>query len=129
MEGGVGARDEDARGRYLEVYKGEKRKVKRYINQSKEEVQEQFGRKMNQDVNGNRKLFWKEVSKANGGKVENSNRIKDGNGRLVLEEAEVQMIWKEYYEDLYNIDTYEQVAVHMCGFDGVRSGNYFGRAD
>ena len=31
----------------------EKRKVKRYIHQSKE-VQEQFGRKMNQDVNGNR---------------------------------------------------------------------------
>ena len=43
---------------------------------------------MNQDVNGNRKLFWK-VSKVNGGKVENSNRIKDGNGRLVLEEAAV----------------------------------------
>ena len=34
-----------------------------YIYQSKKEVHEQFGRKMNQDVNGNRKLFWKEVSK------------------------------------------------------------------
>ena len=120
MEGGVGARDKDARGRYLEVYKEEKRKVKRYINQSKKEVQEQFGRKMYQDVNGNRKLFWKEVSKANGGKVEKSNRIKDGSGRLVLERAEVQRIWKEYYEDLYNIDTQEQVAVQLCGFDGVR---------
>ena len=68
-------------------------------------------------MNGNRKLFWNEVSKENGRKVENSNRIKDGNGRLVLEEAEVRRIWKEYYEDLYNIDTPEQVAVHMCGFD------------
>ena len=29
---------------------------------------------------GNRKFFWKEVSKANGGKVEISNRIKDGKG-------------------------------------------------
>ena len=47
---------------------------------------------MNQDVNGNRKLFWKGVSKAYGGKVENFNRIKDGNGRLVLEEAEVRRI-------------------------------------
>ena len=47
---------------------------------------------MNQDVNGNRKLFWKEVSKVNGGKVENSNKIKDGNGRLVLEKAEVRRI-------------------------------------
>ena len=82
---------------------------------------------MNQDVNGNRKLFWKEVSKANGGKVENSNRIKDGNGRLVLEESKVQRIWKEYYEHLYNIDTQEQDAVHMCGFDGVQRGNYLER--
>ena len=46
-----------------------KRKVKRCIYQSKKEVQGEFGRKMNQDVNGNRKLFWKEVCKVNGGKV------------------------------------------------------------
>ena len=73
---------------------------------------------MNQDVNGNRKLFRKEVSKANGGKVENSIRIKDGNGRLALEEAEVCSILKKYYEDLYNIDSQE--------FDGVQRGNHFG---
>ena len=59
--------------------------------------------------------------------MENSNRIKDGNGRLVLKETEVRRIWKEYYEDLDNIDTQEQVAAHMWGFDGVRRGNYFGR--
>ena len=47
---------------------------------------------MNQDVNGNRKVFWKDVSKANGRKVENSNRIKDGNGKLALEEVEVRRI-------------------------------------
>ena len=61
----LGARDEEAIERCLEVYKEEKREVKRSIYQSKEEVQEQFGRKMNQDVNGNRKLFWKVVNKAN----------------------------------------------------------------
>ena len=74
----------------MEVYKEDKRNVKGFIYQNKEEVQEQYGRKMNQYVNGNRKLFWKEVSKANGRQVENSNRIKDGNGRLRLEEAEVE---------------------------------------
>ena len=30
-------------------------------------------------------MFWKEVSKVNGGKVENLNRIKDVNGRQILE--------------------------------------------
>ena len=53
----LGARDEDARERCLEIYKEGKRKITRCIYQSKEEVQEQFERKMNQDVNGNRKLL------------------------------------------------------------------------
>ena len=48
--------------------------------------------------------------------MEYFNRIKDGNGKLVLEETEVRRIWKEYCE-MYNIDTQRQVAVPMCGFD------------
>ena len=48
------------------------------------------------------------------------NQDMNGNGRLLLEEAEVKRVWKECYEDLYNIDTQEQVAVHMYGFGGVQ---------
>ena len=40
---------------------------------------------MNQDVNGYRKLYWKEVSKVNGGKVKSCSRIKEGNWRLKYE--------------------------------------------
>ena len=47
----------------------------------------------------------------NVGKVENYNIIKDGNGRLVLEGAEVRKIWKEYYENLYNINPQQHAAV------------------
>ena len=47
---------------------------------------------MDEDVNGNRKLFWKEVSRAKGGKVESCSRIKDGNGRLTQGEDEVRKI-------------------------------------
>ena len=43
---------------------------------------------MNEDVNGNKKLFWK-VRNAKGGKVESCSRIKDRNGKLVLQEGEV----------------------------------------
>ena len=50
---------------------------------------------MNQDVNGNRKLFWKKVIKANGRNAENFDRIEDVNERLVLEELEVRRIWRE----------------------------------
>ena len=85
----LGVRDEDAKERCLEAYKEEKRKVKSCIYHSKKEVNEQFGRKMNQDLNRNRKLFWKELSKENGGNVGSCARIKDGNRKLALEEVEV----------------------------------------
>ena len=46
----LGVRDEITKDRYMEVYKKEKGKGKRFIYQGKKEVNEQFGRKMNQDV-------------------------------------------------------------------------------
>ena len=33
---------------------------------------------------------------------------------------------KEYFEDLYNVDTQEQLPVNMYDFDGIQRGNYFG---
>ena len=43
------------------VYKEENRKVKKCIYECKKGVNEQFGRKMNEDVRENRKLSCKEV--------------------------------------------------------------------
>ena len=47
---------------------------------------------MNRDVNRNRKLFRKEMSKMNGEKEESCSRINDGNKRLTLGEDEVRRI-------------------------------------
>ena len=55
----------------------EKRWAKMCIYQSKKKVNEQFERKMNEDVNGSRKLFWKEMSNVKGGKAESCSRIKN----------------------------------------------------
>ena len=52
--------DEETKERCMAAYREEKRKAKRYIIQSKKKVNDQFGRKMIEDVNENRKLFWKE---------------------------------------------------------------------
>ena len=40
-------------------------------------------------------------------RVDSCSRIKDGNGRLAQGEDKVRKIWKEYFEELYNIDTQE----------------------
>ena len=39
------------------------------------------------------------------------SRIRNGNGGMALDE--VQRIFKSNFEDLHNMDTQEQVAVHM----------------
>ena len=38
----------------------------------------------------------------------------------------MRRVWKDYFQDLYNIDTEEQVTVQMCFFDGNRRVNYLG---
>ena len=58
--------------------------------------------------------------------MESCSRVKDGKGRLAQVEDKGRKIWREYFEDLYNIDTQEEVAVHMCGFDWIRRRNYLG---
>ena len=78
----LAASNEEAKERCMEACREEKRKVERCIYQSKKKVDKYFGRKMNEDVNGIMKLFWKEVSNAKERKVERCSKIKDGNGRL-----------------------------------------------
>ena len=58
--------------------------------------------------------------------MESCSRIKDGNGRLAQGWDGVRRCFKKYFEDLYNIDTEEQVAVHICDFYGIWRGNYVG---
>ena len=71
----LAASDEETKERCMEAYREERRKVKRCIIQSKDKINEEFGKKMNEDVNGYGKSFWKEVSNVKRGKVESCSRI------------------------------------------------------
>ena len=59
-------------------------------NSEQKKVNRQFGRKINEDLNENKKLFWNEVSNAKGGKVESCSSIKDGNLRLAHGEDDLK---------------------------------------
>ena len=51
--------------------------------------------------------------------MEGCSRIKDGNGRLAQGEDEVRRIWKEYFEDLYNIDAINLLSVVRKIYAGI----------
>ena len=51
---------------------------------------------MNEDVNGSRKLFWKEVSNEKGGKVESCSIVKDRNRNGLECEVHVDRVCLEH---------------------------------
>src|SRR5678816_3945389 len=83
-------------------------------------------RRMNEDIQGNRKLFWKEARK-----VKNENRgnlliIMNRDGAFVADQMDVRGVWRKYFENLHNIGSNEEVIVNGCRFDGARRNRYFG---
>ena len=65
------------------------------------------------------------MGKVIGGNVESCSRTNKGNGRYSLGVDEIRRTCREHFENMYNIDTQEQLVVHLCDFGGVRKGNYF----
>ena len=59
----------------------------------------------------------------NGGEIESSSRIKNGNWSLPVGENEEKRSWRDYLENLCDSKTQEQIVVHMCGFGGRQRGN------
>src|SRR5678815_963144 len=81
---------------------------------------------MNGDLQGNRKLFWKEARKVKNENKGNLLRIMNRDAAFVTDEMNVRGVWKEHFENLYNIDSNEEEIVNVCGFDGARRNRYFG---
>src|SRR5678815_774823 len=108
------------------MMKFQKKDVWNYIRRKKEEVNEKFGRRMNGDLQGNRKLFWKEARKVKNENKGNLLRIMNTDGAFVTDEMDVRGVWEEHFENLHNIGSNEEVIVNVCGFDGARRNRYFG---
>src|SRR5678815_4291707 len=47
-------------------------------------------------------------------------------GVFVIDEMDVSGVWKEHFENLYNIGSNDEVIMTVCGFDGTRRNRYFG---
>src|SRR5678816_3363944 len=80
---------------------------------------------MNGDLQGNRKLFWKEARKVKNENKGNLLRIMKRDGAFVTDEMDVRGVWREHFENLHNIGRNEEVRVNVCGFDGARRNMYF----
>ena len=98
-------------------YKLCKRKVKQVIKESKEKVDDEFGRKLSEKFNENKKLYWKEVKKERGGCKSGSDKVKDKEGNVLSEREAVKGRWKEYFEGLMNVENKKEAVVTCMGME------------
>ena len=100
-----------------EVYKEKRRSVKRVVREEKRKADERFGRKLSESYQCNRKMFWKEVKRVRKG-GEREEKVKDANGKVLVEKAEVSERWAEYFDELLNVEDVREAKVVAVGGQG-----------
>ena len=71
-------------------YREKRREVKRVVRRAKRDADARWGRRLCQNFEGNKKMFWKEVKRVRKGETGKEEVVKDGNGQLLLESGVVR---------------------------------------
>ena len=98
-----------------EYYKGERNRVKRMVKEAKLRADERWGQKMTESFGENKKMFWKEVKRVRKGCSRLEERVKAGDGRLLVKSEDVRGRWAEYFKDLLNVEDGREAVVVAVG--------------
>lgn len=91
---------------------------KKMIGSSKREVNEAFGRKMNDDP----QWEWKIVLGGNEQGYKHRTvcaNVKDSTGGVLVNNDERKKGWREYFVEVYNVGRWEEANGKMIGFEDV----------
>lgn len=96
-----------------EVYKEVRNRVKTVVRRVKRAADERWGRRVTENFERNKKMFWKEVKRARKGQSEREERVKGVDGRMIVEAEEVRKRWAEYFESLLNVEDEREADIRM----------------
>lgn len=86
-------------------YRESKLKVKRLIKEAKDSAWRKFGEDLEQAGQQRNKVFWTKVKKIrNGDKKQTSGSVFDKTGSLVSDQVDILKRWKEYFDELLNVN-------------------------
>ena len=85
-------------------YREMRKVVKQVVRRAKRDADARWGRRLCQNFEENKKMFWKEVKKVRKGETGKEEVVKDVNGQLLLESGDVRKRWAEYFDDLLNVE-------------------------
>ena len=78
--------------------------VQQVMRRAKRDADARWGRRLCQNFEENKKMFWKEVKMVRKGETGKEEVVKDVNGQLLLESGDVRKRWAEYFDDLLNVE-------------------------
>ena len=98
-----------------ESYKERRNQAKRAVRVAKVRADERWGRKLTENFQENKKMFWKEVKRIRKGTSRNEERVKAEDGRMLVEKDEVRERWAEYFEGLLNVNEGREAEIVAVG--------------
>ena len=84
-------------------YRAQRVAVKLAVQAAKIMADRQWGERLGNDFEGNKKMFWKEVKRVRKGKQAREEIVKDVNGHILRDGQEVRRKWAEYFKHVLNV--------------------------
>ena len=101
-----------------ERYREKKKECLREVKWAKRQARRREGSRMTEVFARDRAAFWRDVRKVRGGNKERIQTVKDKNGQLIVEEANVRERFKEHFEELLSLEEEREAIVSAIGGRG-----------
>ena len=102
-------RDRDTYDRYW----AQKVVVKRAVQVAKCMEDQRWGERLGNDFEGNKKMFWKEVTRVRKCEQARDEMVKDVNGQILRDGIEVRRRWAQYFELGLNVADVREANINL----------------
>ena len=88
--------------------------MKREVEVAKRMADWQWGERLGNNFQGNKKMFWKEVKRVRKCEQARDEMVKDVNGQILRDGVEVRR-WAEYLEQVLNVADVREANINVVG--------------
>ena len=89
--------------------------MKPAVQVSKRMADWRWGERFGNDFEGNKNRFRKEVKRVRKGEQARNEMVKDVNGQILRDGAEVRKRWAEYFEQVLNVADVREANINVVG--------------
>ena len=96
-------------------YRAQRVAMKLAVQAAKRMTDRQWGGRLGNDFEDNKKMFWKEVRRVRKGEQTTEEMVKDVNGQILRDGIEVRRRWAEYFEQVLNVADIRDTNINVVG--------------